>query len=54
MQIEVLLDHLHAAEWRRRFEALRESLGDLDSALDAKGRERLAAGVFFEGTKPAA
>ena len=52
MQIEVLLEHLHAAEWRRRFEALHESLGDLDAALDAKGRERLAAGVFFEGTKP--
>jgi SAM-dependent methyltransferase len=53
MQIEVLLDHLHAAEWRRRFEALHESLGGLDSALDARGRERLAAGVFFEGIKPA-
>jgi SAM-dependent methyltransferase len=54
MQIEVLLEHLRAAEWRRRFEALHEALGDLDSALDARGRERLAAGVFFEGTKPAA
>lgn len=55
MQIDVLLEHLRSAEWRRRFRALREALGeDLDLALDAKGRERLAAGVFFEGTKPRA
>jgi len=26
----------------------------ISKALDAKGRERLAAGVFFEGTKPIA
>jgi len=53
MQIEVFLEHLRSAEWRERFQALREALGeDLDRALDAKGRERLAAGVFFEGTKP--
>ena len=54
MQIAVLLEHLRAPERRRPFEALREALDDLDSALDAPGRERLAAGVFFEGTKPAA
>ena len=54
MQIEVLLDHLRSPEWRRRFEVLRDALGeDLDGALDARGRERLAAGVFFEGVKPA-
>lgn len=53
MQIEMLLEHLRSEEWRQRFKALREALSeDLDLALDAKGRERLAAGVFFEGTKP--
>jgi SAM-dependent methyltransferase len=54
MQIDVMLEHLQSADWRRRFQELRDSLGeDFDNALDAKGRERLAAGVFFEGTKPA-
>jgi SAM-dependent methyltransferase len=53
MQIDVLLEHLRSAEWRRRFRGLRKVLGeDFDRALDARGQERLAAGVFFEGTKP--
>jgi SAM-dependent methyltransferase len=53
MQIDVMLEHLRSDDWRRRFQELRDSLGeDFDNALDAKGRERLAAGVFFEGTKP--
>ena len=55
MQIDVLLQHLRSAKWRRRFRGLRKMLGeDFDRALDARGRERLAAGVFFEGTKPRA
>jgi len=53
MQIDVMLEHLRSEDWSRRFKELRDSLGDdFDNALDAKGRERLAAGVFFEGTKP--
>lgn len=53
MQIGVLLEHLLSEDWRLRFEELRDSIGvDLDNALDTKGHERLAAGVFFEGTKP--
>src|SRR6185503_2077876 len=55
MQLDTLLEHLRPGEWRRRFEALRAALGDdLDQALGPRGRERLAAGVFFEGVKPAA
>jgi SAM-dependent methyltransferase len=54
MQIGVMLEHLQSEDWARRFKALRDSLGDdFDNALDAKGRERLAAGVFLEGVKPA-
>ena len=53
MQIDVLLEHLRSEDWSRRFKELRDSLGDnFDKALDAKGHERLAAGVFFEGIKP--
>ena len=52
-QMEIMLEHLQSEEWRTRISAMRDSIGDeLDKALDAKGRERLAAGVFFEGTKP--
>ena len=37
----------------RRIRELRESIGsEFDDAIDAKGQESLAAGVFFEGTKP--
>jgi SAM-dependent methyltransferase len=55
MQIDVMLEHLKSEDWRRRLQELKDSLGyDFDNALDAKGRERLAAGVFFEGTKPSA
>ncbi len=53
-QMEIMLEHLQSDEWRARISAMRDSIGEeLDKALDAKGRERLAAGVFFEGTKPA-
>ncbi len=52
-QMEIMLEHLKSEEWRTRITAMRDSIGEeLDKALDAKGRERLAAGVFFEGTKP--
>ena len=52
MQIDVILDHVHSDHWRKVFEELRSSLNDdFDKALDEKGREYLAAGVFFEGTK---
>ncbi len=52
-QMEIMLDHVRSEDWRQRITAWRDSIGeDLDNALDAKGRERLAAGVFFEGTKP--
>ena len=55
MQIDVMLEHLQSEDWRGRFQELKDSLGyDYDNALDSKGRERLAAGVFFEGTKPIA
>ena len=52
-QMDIMLDHLRAEDWRRRITEIRDSIGEeLDKALDAKGIERLAAGVFFEGTKP--
>lgn len=52
MQIEVMLEHLQDARWRRVFEDLRASLNDdFDRAFDAKGLERMAAGVFFIGRK---
>jgi len=48
-----MLEHLKSEEWRARITEWQDLIGaDLDYALDAKGRERLAAGVFFEGTKP--
>lgn len=52
MQIDVILDHVHSDRWRKLFEELRNTLNeDFDSALDEKGQEYLAAGVFFEGLK---
>lgn len=52
-QMDIMLEHLRSEDWRQRITAWRDLIGeDLDNALDAKGRERLAAGVFFEGTKP--
>jgi SAM-dependent methyltransferase len=52
MQLETILNHLHADHWRTRLEELHHLLGaDFDDALDEKGREALAAGVFFRGTK---
>ena len=53
-QFETMLDHLQSEDWRRRITEWRDALsGDLDNAIDAKGIERLAAGVYFEGIKPA-
>lgn len=52
-QMDIMLEHLRSEDWRQRITAWRDLIGeDLDHALDAKGQERLAAGVFFEGTKP--
>ncbi len=52
-QFETMLDHLQSEDWRRRIREWRDALsGDLDNAIDSKGVERLAAGVFFEGIKP--
>jgi SAM-dependent methyltransferase len=52
-QMDIMLEHLKSEEWRARITEWQDLIGaDLDYALDAKGRERLAAGVFFEGTKP--
>jgi SAM-dependent methyltransferase len=53
MQFDVILDHLQAEPWRSKFQQLRDSLTtDFDEALEERGREKLAAGVFFEGIKP--
>lgn len=52
-QMNTALEHLHSEVWRQRITEWRDLIdGTLDSALDAKGYERLAAGVYFEGTKP--
>jgi len=52
-QMDTALEHLHSEEWRRRISEWRDLIdGTLDTALDAKGHTALAAGVFFEGTKP--
>ena len=52
-QFATMLEHLQSEEWRQRITEWQELIdGNLDNALDAKGHERLAAGVFFEGTKP--
>ncbi|HEV2863870.1 MAG TPA: methyltransferase domain-containing protein [Pyrinomonadaceae bacterium] len=52
MQFETLLEHLHSEDWGRKFEALRDSIGwDFDDWVDKKGKESLAAGVFFKGKK---
>ena len=52
-QMNTALEHLQSEVWRQRITEWRDLIdGTLDSALDAKGHERLAAGVYFEGTKP--
>ncbi len=52
MQLETILNHLRSDHWRAKLEELHGLLGtDFDEALDEKGREALAAGVFFRGTK---
>jgi SAM-dependent methyltransferase len=52
-QMNTALDHLQSEVWRQRITEWRDLIdGTLDSALDARGHERLAAGVYFEGTKP--
>lgn len=53
-QFETMLDHVQSEDWRRRITEWRDAIGgDLDNAIDAKGHERLAAGVYFEGIKSA-
>jgi SAM-dependent methyltransferase len=52
MQFETLIDHLQNEDWRRKFAELRDSIGwDFDDSVDEKGKESLAAGVFFKGMK---
>lgn len=52
-QMSTALEHLQSEVWRQRITEWRDLIdGTFDSALDAKGHERLAAGVYFEGTKP--
>lgn len=52
-QMNTALEHLQSEVWRQRITEWRDLIdGSLDAALDAKGHERLAAGVYFEGTKP--
>jgi len=52
-QFDIMLEHLKTEEWRRRITEWRDLTGpDFNDALDAKGHERLAAGVYFEGRKP--
>jgi GT2 family glycosyltransferase/glycosyltransferase involved in cell wall biosynthesis/SAM-dependent methyltransferase len=52
MQIESMMDHLRSEEWRLRLQELKEAImKDLDASLDEIGRERVAAGFFFEGVK---
>lgn len=54
-QFETMLQHLTSEEWRQRITEWKDLIGvgyALDSVIDAKGHERLAAGVFYEGRKP--
>ena len=55
MQIESVLPFIAQSEWKHRLEAFHSLLVkegyELDIALGSKGRETLAAGVFFEGRK---
>ena len=52
-QFTTMLDHLPPGDWHQRITEWRDLVdGTLDSALDARGIDALAAGVYFEGTKP--
>jgi SAM-dependent methyltransferase len=57
MQVEAVLPYITQPEWKNKLQDWREFLlkegKNLDIALEQKGREILAAGVFFEGRKAA-
>jgi hypothetical protein len=57
MQIETALPHVRRGPWRERLERLLEELRQDGAALDQdlgdRGREVLAASVFYLGRKPA-
>ena len=57
MQIEAVLPYITQESWKNKLQNWREFLlkegNNLDIALEQKGREILAAGVFFEGIKAA-
>jgi SAM-dependent methyltransferase len=55
MQFDVMLQHLKPGQWHDRVQQFLEALhqGGLDDSLDALGHRYLAAGVYFEGLKPA-
>jgi SAM-dependent methyltransferase len=56
MQIEAVLPFVQTGVWKERLQQVLELLQhdgkDLDEALGDRGRQILAAGVFFEGRKP--
>lgn len=55
MQIQAVLPYINQGKWKNRLEELHQLLlkegSLLDTDLGLKGREILAAGVFFEGKK---
>lgn len=52
-QFTTMLEHLPPGDWHQRITEWRDLVdGTLDTALDARGIDALAAGVYFEGTKP--
>lgn len=55
MQIEAVLPYVAQGTWKNRLEDFHQLLlkegSDLDKVLGSKGREILAAGVFFKGRK---
>jgi hypothetical protein len=57
MQIEQVLPHVTPGRWgdwlNEMLQTLRAGQGEFDAALGARGREILAAGVYFQGRKTA-
>jgi SAM-dependent methyltransferase len=55
MQCDIMLNHLRPGKWRDRIKEMRMLLDceDFDLELDELGRTYLAAGVYFDGYKPA-
>jgi len=56
MQLDTVLPDMAPGPWRQRLQEVRDLLGKenqvLDHDLGPSGREKLAAGWFFEGRKP--